>query len=90
MKTSWNNTELIEQYLKGQLNVDDALVFEANLLVDPFLRMNVFLQKKIYLLITLYGRKKLKAEIEQVHNHLFENPDKIIFQERIHQLFKKH
>lgn len=89
MKTSWNSTKLIEQYLKGQLSVDDALVFKANLLIDPLLRMNLSLQKKIYLLVTLYGRKKLKAEIEQVHNRLFENPDKIIFQERIHHLFKK-
>jgi hypothetical protein len=89
MKTSWNNTEIIGQYLSGKMRADDALVFEANLLIDPLLRTSVFLQKKIFDVVKLYGRKKLKAEIEKVHNHLFESPDKIIFQERIYQLFKK-
>jgi hypothetical protein len=89
MKTS-NNTQRIEQYLNGKLTTEDALVFEANLLVDPLLRMNVFLQKRIYSLITLYGRKKIKAEIEQIENGLFQNPEKIIFQQHIHQLFKDH
>jgi hypothetical protein len=89
MKTSRNSVHQIEQYLNGELSAEDSLVFDANLLVDPLLRMNVFLQKKIYSVINLYARKKLKAEIEQVHNHLFENPEKIGFQDRIHQLFKK-
>jgi hypothetical protein len=89
MKTSRNNSRHIEEYLNGRQTTEDTLVFEANLLVDPMLRMNVFFQKKIYSLINLYGRKKLKAEIEQVHNRLFENPEKIVFQDRIHQLFKE-
>ena len=88
MKTSWNNVRQIERYLNQELAPDEQLIFEAQLLIDPFLKFNISVQKKVRSIIKLYGRKKLRAEIEQVHNRLFQNSENIIFQQRVHQLFK--
>lgn len=88
MKTSWNNVRQIERYLNNQLTPEDLLIFEAQLLIDPLLKLNVSLQKKIHSIIRLYGRKKMKSEIEQVHNRLFQGNEHIVFQQRVHQLFK--
>ena len=44
--------------------------------------------KQIHSLIKLYGRKKMKVEIGKIHHKLFQNPEHVIFQQRIQQLFK--
>lgn len=88
MRTSRNNVPLIERYLQGHLSPSEKLVFEAQLLLQPKLRMDLYFQKKTHRLVQLYHRKKLKAELESVHQQLFNDPDKVVFQETIYQLFK--
>jgi hypothetical protein len=88
MKTSWNNTQQIERYLNNDLSQEERIVFEAQLILDPVLKLNVGLQRKIHKLVTHYGRKKIKAEIEQVHCKLFQSREHIVFQQSIYQLFK--
>lgn len=44
--------------------------------------------RHIHSLIKLYGRRKMKAEIGKIHHKLFHNPEHVIFQQRIQQLFK--
>jgi hypothetical protein len=89
MKTSWNDTKQIERYLNNELAIEDHILFEAQLLIDPLLKLNVGLQKSIYTIVKLYGRKKIKTEVEQVHNRLFHDKKNIVFQQHIHHLFKK-
>ena len=88
MKISWNDTRRIEQYLDSELSGEEKILFEAQLVLDPHFKLNVRLQKQIHALIKLYGRRKMKAEIGKIHQQLFQNPEHIIFQQRIQQLFK--
>lgn len=88
MKISWNDTRHIEQYLDNELSKEEKILFEAQLVLDPHFKLNVGLLKKVHSLIKLYGRKKMKVEIGKIHHKLFQNPEHVIFQQRIHQLFK--
>ena len=88
MKISWNDTRHIERYLDNELSEEEKTLFEVQLLLDPHFKLNVRLQKQIHSLIKLYGRRKMKAEIGKIHHKLFQNPEHIIFQQRIQQLFK--
>ena len=88
MKISWNDTRRIEQYLDDELSEEEKTLFEPQLVLDPHFKVNLRLQKKIHSLINLYGRRKMKAEIGKIHHKLFHNPEHIIFQQRIQQLFK--
>ncbi len=45
-------------------------------------------QLKAYALIKMFHRKKLKEEIESIHDQLFNDPNKRVFQQNIYQLFK--
>ena len=88
MKTSWNDTRRIERYLDNELSEEEKILFEAQLVLEPHFKLHVRLQKQIHALIKLYGRRKMKAEIGKIHHKLFQNPEHVIFQQRIQQLFK--
>jgi hypothetical protein len=88
MKTSTNVSE-IENYLFGKLDTPSKLVFEARLLINPVLKLNVESQRRLYSIIKLSGRRKIKSELEQIHRRLFSDIQKNIFQQGIHQLFNK-
>ena len=88
MKISWNDTRHIERYLDNELSKEEKILFEAQLVLDSRFKLNVGLQKQVHSLIKLYGRRKMKAEIGRIHHKLFQNPEHVIFQQRIQQLFK--
>jgi hypothetical protein len=87
MKTSWNNPPAIERYLSGTLSTGGALLFRARMLTDPDLRRNVALQKKTYALVQLYGRQLMRSRLEVLHQKLFRDPEKKIFQAQVLQYF---
>jgi len=89
MKTLWNETRQIELHLSGKANAGDALLFEAQLILDPTLGDKVLWQKKTYAIIKDYGRLQLKTEIEEVHQKLFTADEHISFRQKIRRLFKK-
>ena len=88
MKTSTNVSE-IENYLFGKLDTASKLLFEAKLLINPVLKLNVESQRRLYSIIKLSGRRKIKSELEQIHSQLFSDAKKRTFQQRIYQLFPK-
>jgi hypothetical protein len=90
MKISWNDTLLIEQYLNKELSKEEKILFEAQLALDPGLKLKVGLLKQVHCLIKGYGRKKMKQEIGKIHYKLFHNPQHVIFQQRIQQLFENN
>jgi hypothetical protein len=90
MRTSLNDLKQTEDFLAGKLNPQDSVLLRARLLIDPVLRMNMAIQQKIYSLITLYGRRRLKEEIEDVHLRIFKDPNRAAYREEITQLFSKH
>lgn len=89
MKTSWNELQLIEDFLLSEIETEDIILFEANLLLQPNLKESVFWQQKTYSLIHKYGRLQLTKQIEQVHEKLFTAPEHRSFRQKIMQLFGK-
>nr|WP_319569539.1 hypothetical protein [uncultured Draconibacterium sp.] len=89
MKTSQNNTRLIEKYLNGSLSPADRFLFESRLVIDPVLKRDFYFQKKTLQLIKMYHRERLKEELETLHQQIFNNPDKMNFRLSINQLFKR-
>jgi hypothetical protein len=88
MTTSFNNPRLIEKYIEGKLDAQSKQAFEASLMTNPLLRNNLYFQKKVHFLVKMYHRKKLKEELETMHQRIFSDPDKIVFQQNIYRLFK--
>lgn len=87
MKTSWNETRQMERYLLKKMSLEESLLYQARLLTNPLLRMQAFYQKKVYTLLHFYHRKKLKEEVNQVHDKLFADVSKTDFQQSILYLF---
>lgn len=50
--------------------------------------MKTSLNETVLSIVRHYGRKKLRARLEIVHQNLFTDPDKATFRERILRLFK--
>ena len=89
MTTSWNEIQQIEAHLLGTADTGNALLFDAKLLLDASLADKVAWQQRTYTIVTNYGRKELKAEIEAVHQQLFTAPEHLNFAQRIRMLFSK-
>jgi len=89
MKTSWNEIQLIEKYLLGHLSTDKKILFEQRMSDSPMLRVNVDVQRKVYDLLRLYNRWKIRADVERVHERVFTDPAKAPFTESILLLFKR-
>lgn len=88
MKTLWNETLQIDLHISGKANTGDALLFEAQMILDPALGDKVLWQKKTYAIIKDYGRLQLKTEIEEVHQKLFTADEHTSFRQKIRRLFK--
>lgn len=88
MRTSMSETILIERFLQGELSALERQTFKAQMLQNPRLRLRVYFQKKVHLLVKLYHRKRLKAEMEEIHQDLFQNPTKAEFQQVISNIFQ--
>lgn len=89
MKTSWNELRLIEDYLSSDGRPEDKVLFEAQLILQPDLKDNVYWQQKTYDLVQEYGRQQLRSEIKKVHELLFSAPEHQSFRQKIRKLFRK-
>jgi hypothetical protein len=87
MKTSLTEITHIENFLHGNLETGDRLVFEARILTDHSLSNRVISQQNLYTIVNHYGREKLRLELEELHQKLFTDPKKISFRERILRIF---
>lgn len=90
MRTSLNNIESNEKFLTGTLEPQEAILFEARLLLDNELKSDVFAQRKVYELIRLNGRTRLTKELEELHTKIFTDPSRRSFREKIFHLFKRN
>ena len=89
MRASLNEIRETEQFLSGQLDSEEALVFEARLLTNPVLRVNMLIQQKIYRIVKAFHRKQLKQELTTIHADLFSSPEKIEFQKKVLHYFDR-
>ena len=83
MRTSLNEIREIEEHLLKQHSPEEDLLFQARLILYPSLKEKVLWQQKVYELVRAYGRKKLREEIEEVHQKLFSAPEHKSFREKI-------
>ena len=88
MKTSLTDICKTEQFLEGKLPTTEALVFEARMITNHELRLNVHIQKKLMVVLKYFYRRQLKQKSEQAGKLLFSDPGKRDFQNNISQLFK--
>jgi hypothetical protein len=88
MRTSLNEIKLIESYLQDNLSSEARKHFEELMAANALLRLNVFLQRKVFALLKNYLREGLKHKASLVHDKLFHDPREVSFQETIRQIFK--
>lgn len=88
MRTSLSDIAYAEKYLREQLSPEDKLVFEARLLTSPVLRWNVSAQQKVYTLVKLYHRRKIKQQAANIQSKLFHDARHAEWKKEIIQLFK--
>ena len=81
MRTSLNEIKLVDGHLFNNGTVEDALVFDAMRIINPELNQEIAWQRQTHGMVQQYSRKKLKAEIEAVHQRLFN--------EKVHSSFKE-
>jgi hypothetical protein len=89
MRTSLTEIRDIELYLLDELHPQDALVFEARILTNPDLKTNVGLQRKLYELLKIFQRKRIKADVLAIHSKLFLTSEKKSFQDRVRRIFNQ-
>ena len=89
MRTSLNQIKLIEAQLSGSLTTEDALLCEANALLDPEWENKIAQQRQAQRLVLLYGRQQLRNNIQSVHEELFSRPEHRSFREKVMRLFCK-
>jgi len=82
-----NEIKQIDDYLFRHATEADNLLFEARLILQPTLREKVLWQQRTYDIIRQYSRRKLKAEIETVHQQLFNEPEHHSFSRKIRAFF---
>jgi hypothetical protein len=82
-----NEIKLIDEHIFKNGSIEDGLLFDAMLILNPELNDNVMWQKKTHAIVLQYSRKKLKSEIESVHRQLFNEPAHQSFMQRIMRLF---
>ena len=87
MRTSLIETKQIDDHFFKYAGEADALLFEARLILEPALREKMQWQQQVYALITQYGRRQLKAEIEAIHQQLFNAPEHSSFAQKIRAFF---
>lgn len=87
MQTSLNETREIEEYLLGRKSPEESVLFQANLILRPELADNLKWQERTFVLVQLYGRKKLKSELEEVEALLFKQAAFQGFRNKISRLF---
>lgn len=87
--TTLHETRQIENFLQGGMRPAEQFLFEMKMTIDPALRNKVELQRRVYELVKMYGRRKLREEIERIHHRLFHDPDNFSFRQHIFSYFKK-
>jgi predicted hydrocarbon binding protein len=87
MRKSLHDIQQIESYIFGRMSVQENQDFKVRLLINARLYEEVEAQKEAYALVKTYGRKKLKAELNAVHEKLFTHPEKRSFRQLIKNIF---
>jgi hypothetical protein len=89
MRTLLNEVKQIDAHLLNTGSTEARLLFGAMLIIDPSLQERESQQRTAHTFIRQYGRKKIKAEIEAVHQQLFTESRHKTFRQKILNFFAK-
>lgn len=89
MRTSLIETEQLEHWLLKKGAVEERLLTEAHVQLNPELREKARYQEMTYRTVKHYGRQKLRGEIQAVEQELFRAPKHHTFRERIRSIFSR-
>ena len=87
MRTSLNEIQEIERFIQGTMEETEAAEFQRRIRRDPLLHIKMQLQVRVMVLVKMYHRKRLKMELEEVHERMFANPLKSSWRERVLNFF---
>lgn len=88
MRTSLNEIKLIDEHLLNNGSTENRLLFDAMLILNPSLQEQVTWQQNAHVMVQQYSRRKLKAEIETVHQKLFNDNQHTSFRQKILRFFR--
>jgi len=89
MRTSLNEIKEIDDHVLKLVPPDEALLFEAKLIINSELKQQVMWHKQTLSLVQQYSRNNLRAEIETVHQKLFSQSEHEGFRQKIMRFFGK-
>lgn len=89
MRTSLNRIKSIEDHLLKKNSSEEALLFEAKLILDADLMQDAIAQKVAYDVIHHYGQAQLRKEITLVEKTIFHSPRYNGFQKLIQSIFNQ-
>ncbi|MFD0766980.1 hypothetical protein ACFQZI_19130 [Mucilaginibacter lutimaris] len=89
MQTSLNNLKLVDDHLLGLATPQDKLLLDAHLILNPALHEDIYWHKQAHGMVQQYSRKQLRAEIEAVHQKLFNMPEDLSFRQKILRFFER-
>lgn len=89
MRTLLDEIKEVDDHLLKLQQPDDALLFQAKLLIYPELKDKVMLHNQTLRLVQQYGRNHLRAQIDAVHRQLFTLPQHQSFSEKVLRFFKR-
>ena len=90
MRTSLTRLNAIEDFLSGNVSLDNKIVLEANIMLDKELATDVKSQDEAYKIIKLYSRQCLKSELEILHGRLLADPKNKSLWYHILKIFQKN
>lgn len=88
MKIFWNKSHLIERYFLDSSALSKRREIKRLLQQVPGLWKEVQWQKEVYSLVRMYHRKKIREQLEDVHQQLFVDEHGSVFQNKIYRIFK--
>jgi hypothetical protein len=88
MKTL-HEIKAIDRYLHGKLPMEERLLLEALMVLDPALKWRVECQRTLYSIVKVFGRRQIKSEAERIHHQLFHDPANEEFKKRVLAFFQK-
>ncbi|MEL7004888.1 MAG: hypothetical protein AAFN93_19430 [Bacteroidota bacterium] len=89
MRTSLIEVQEIENFLMSRGEVSNRLLTEAKIMLDEEFKDKAKWQSKTYDIVRQYGREKLRQEIKEAEQQVFNSNRYRSFQHLIVSIFKR-
>lgn len=87
MRKSLHDIEKLEAYIQGRLSPAETQEVRTDLLVHPSKYQDWLAQQETYALVKAAGRRRLKTELQVIHQSLQGDPGMQKWWQKIHAFF---